>query len=193
MGTITDLLRRSHDDRAAEDELYRAVYDDLKRRARFCLGKEAAGADLGPTELVHEVYVKLVRGDDPSWADRDHFFGVAANAMRQILVDAARRRKAQKRGGGRPQFPLDEAETLSEETASEVLAVEDFLLEQPGLSTLEARVVQLHYFGGLSFEEIAGRLGRETGTPWSTADVSRRWDYVRAVLRKRMRERRVEN
>jgi RNA polymerase sigma-70 factor, ECF subfamily len=142
----------------ALDELTPLVYQELRQLAASCLRKERQGHTLQPTALVHEAYLRLVDQRNPSWQSRSHFFGVAARLMRQILVDHARRRAADKRGGGQESLPLDEALDYLAEQKLDVLAVHEALTELAGLSERQSQVVELRFFGGYTVEEIAELL-----------------------------------
>lgn len=162
---------------AAVRELFAAVYDDLRRRARAHLSRERNDHTLQPTALVHEAYMRLVDQDRVIWQNRAHFLAVASQAMRRILVDHARRRGRAKRSGGRLHLPLEEALALGDEAADPVvLALDEALgaleVEEPAI----ARLVEMRFFGGLTQEECAEALGISRRT------VCRQWDYAQAWL-----------
>lgn len=171
-----DLLRRcSGGDARAYDTLFAAVYADLRRRAHQLA--RGAGATLSTTALVHETYLKLA-GRDLALNDKTHFFALAARAMRQILLNAARDGLAQKRGGGHIVVTLDNALAAPADVGNhfEVVALDQAL---HGLAVADARlaqIVELHFFAGLGFAEIAELLGRSERT------VSRDWRAARALL-----------
>ena len=191
MDSITDLLLRSRTDRSAADKLYGLVYQDLRRQAHFLLRKKGGKSLLQTTELVHEAFLKLVRSQDLDWANRYHFLNIASRAMRQVLVEYARRRNAQKRGGGAEHFALNDEDSVSPDTAAEILAVEDYLLRHSStISEEDLEVVILHYFGGLSFQEIADLLSRRSGIPHKADEIEKHWEYVRATLSRGMRKKR---
>lgn len=169
-------LRRPESNAAAE--LLPLVYADLRRLAAAHLSGRP-GQTLQPTALVHEVYLKMVGTADPGWEGRGHFFGVAALAMREIIVDHARRKSAAKRGSGRSNLPLDAAAEISVAGGSfdEVLAVDEALKRLETAHPRPARLVLLRYFAGLSEHEIAEALGVTTRT------VERDWRFARAWLR----------
>ncbi len=175
---ITHLLEAVREgDEASLDRLFEAVYDDLKRRAHLQLS--GSSQTLNTTALVHEAYVKLTRGAKPQWQDRTHFFRVAARAMRQIIVDRARRHLAQKRGGGKVPLDLDALEVgaPSPDTAAEALMALDAALSRLAeQSERLSRVVELRFFGGLSVEETAAALDVSERT------VKRDWRLARAFL-----------
>ena len=174
---VTQLLQavRSGDARAV-DGLFARVYDELRRLAHQ-VRRGRAGETLCTTALVHEAYVKLLPSEDMSWESRAHFFAVAARAMRQVLVDAARRRVAEKRGGGDAQFV-----TLGDEAhappvrSEELLALDEALHCLAALDERRARVVEYRFFAGLTAEETAKVLGVSVPT------VERDWRAARAWL-----------
>lgn len=169
-------LRRPGSNAAAE--LLPLVYADLRRLAASHLSGQRPGQTLQPTALVHEVYLKMVGTADPGWEGRGHFFGVAAIAMREIIVDHARRKGAEKRGSGRKNVPLSAAAEISVAGASldEALAVDEALKRLETAHPRQARIVLLRYFAGLSEDEIAEALGITTRT------VERDWRFARAWL-----------
>src|SRR5262249_37748239 len=148
---------------------------DLRRLAAHRLAHEAPGQTLEPTALVHEAYLRLV-GDTPDrhWDGRAHFFGAAAEAMRRILVENARRKRRLKRGGDRARVPLEEAELLVPEPRENVLALDEALTELAATDRAAADLVQLRYFGGLSMPEAAQVLGVSPRT------AERLWTFARA-------------
>jgi len=174
---LTDLLNaaRSGDSDAARDA-YEAVYAELRQRAGNSL-RRAPGATLSATALVHEVYVRFSEHPGKPLRDRGHFFALAARAMRQIVIEHARRRGAIKRGGDRVATDLDTAINLHEHDCSRALEIDTALglLEQRDADL--ARLVELHFFAGLTFEEIAAATGRHERT------VRRDWEFARAFLR----------
>lgn len=172
------LLVEVREGRAATAELVPLVYQELKRLARTQLRALPAGQTLQPTALVHEAFSKLVGHEGDGWQSRAHFFGAAAQAMREILIDALRRKHAQKRGGGEAAEALDEdvlalPEGLSRE---EVLSVDAALKTLQAEHPRKAQVVLLRYFAGLTTEEVAQLLGVTTRT------VEREWRFARAYL-----------
>lgn len=177
-GEVTHLLQDiRRGDRNAIDRLFALVYEDLKRRARMQLG--GSSQTLDTTALVHEAYVKLSASTKTDWQDGKHFFRVAARAMRQIIVDRARRHLAQKRGGGIVHEALElrglevDDPSLAAET---LLALDDALLRLAEENERSAQVVELRYFGGLSIEETAETLEISVRT------VKRDWRLARAFL-----------
>ena len=171
-------------DSKAADRLLPLVYAELRRLAESRLRAAAPGNTLQPTALVHEAYLRLVGEGDPGWDGRHHFFGAAAQAMRDILVEQARRKGRQKRGAGRGKVTLD-AERLpavaEEERFDEVLAVDEALCALEKEDARAARVVTLRYFGGLSDAETAAVLGVSEST------VTREWRFARAWLTRTLR------
>jgi RNA polymerase sigma-70 factor, ECF subfamily len=178
-GQVTQLLRRfQQGDRRALEEVYPLVYDELRVAARRALARERKGLTLQATELVHEAFFKLVGADGVAWQGRAHFIAIASRAIRQILVDHARRVQAEKRGGGVEHVTLGDAESPFTVPAEEMLALDEALER---LSRLEPRlrtVVEYRFFGGLSEREIAEVLGLSERT------VQRDWIKARAWLHK---------
>jgi RNA polymerase sigma factor (TIGR02999 family) len=178
-GQVTQLLRRFQDgDRRALDEIYPLVYDELRVAARRALAREREGLTLQATELVHEAFFKLVGSENVAWQGRAHFIAIASRAIRQILVDHARRVQADKRGGGAEHVTLGDADGPFTMPSEEMLALDDALSR---LSALEPRlrtVVEYRFFGGLSEREIAEVLGVSERT------VQRDWIKARAWLHK---------
>jgi len=178
---VTRLLNdaASGDARAAA-ELLPLVYDELRRLARQKMGQERAGHTLQATALVHEAYLRLVDGNTAkSWDGRWHFFAAAAEAMRRILVDQARRRGRIKRGGGaaaRQRIDLDNIELTVNEPPEELLAVDEGLTALAAQHPEKAQLVKLRYFAGLTIEEAAEAMGT------SAATANRQWAYARAWL-----------
>jgi len=178
---VTGLLMAfAEGDPAAFDALFPLVYDELRRVARHRLRSERDGHTLNTTALVHEAYLKLVGLDRMQYQGRAHFFAVAAQAMRNILVSYALRRKTQKRGGGQPHLPLDEALFLSEQQAEEILALDEALGRLATLSERQHQVVECRFFGGLTVEETAEVLDI------SPATVKRDWNLARAWLNREL-------
>jgi RNA polymerase sigma factor (TIGR02999 family) len=163
------------------DQLLPQVYDDLRRLAAARLAREAPGQTLDATALVHEAYIR-VAGDEPGrpWDGRGHFFAAAAEAMQRILVEAARRKRRLKRGGGRGRAALDEAELVAPELGTdpdELLALDEALARLERRDPVKAALVKLRYFSGLSVPRAAEVLGLSTPT------AERYWAYARAWLR----------
>jgi len=180
---VTRLLNRWREgDEGALEDLLPVVYDELRRLARRQLRRERTGHTLQPTALVHEAFLRLVPQQGKQWQNREHFFAVAAQAMRQVLVDYARRRRSQKRTPAGPVVQLDEQSvpTGGEADQVDVLALDHTLNELAAVDAKRARVVELRYFGGLSIPEIAGLLGLPE---WG---VKKDWMLAKAWLRRRL-------
>ena len=177
---VTQLLQQwRQGNPAAVDELMAAVYDELRRLARRHMRRESPGHTLQTTALVHEAFLRLAEADLP-WQDRDHFFAVAATQMRRILVDHARARIRSKRGGGARPLPLDEALAAPARSSEDLLAVDDALDRLSAHDARKGRVVELHFFGGLGYPEIARLLG----VSLSTVRLDMR--FAKAWLRKEL-------
>jgi RNA polymerase sigma factor (TIGR02999 family) len=164
----------------SNDALFTAVYDELKRLAHFQLRNGRGYATLSTTDLVHEAFLKLT-GGRAGWDGRAHFFGAAARAMRQILVDYARRRNAAKRGGSWRVVSLSEAEAALQVEADDILALDEALTRLDSVNQRLRQVVELRFFGGASEEDIAGILGVSTRT------VERDWLKARLLLLRELR------
>jgi RNA polymerase sigma factor (TIGR02999 family) len=177
-GELTQLLRAyAAGDAAAFDRLVPLVYDDLRRVARGQLRKGRRGPLLDTTALVHEVWLKLSIGREVAWQDRGHFLAVSARAMRQVIVDQARRQGADKRGGGQADLAFDEGRGPAAGDAFQVLAIDRALDRLAARSPRLARVVECRFFAGLGEEETAEALGVSLRT------VQREWTRARAWLR----------
>jgi RNA polymerase sigma factor (TIGR02999 family) len=182
MSEVTRLLNAIEaGDALAADQLLPVVYDELRRLAASKLAHEAVGQTLDATALVHEAYVRLVdNGGARLYRDRSHFFAAAATAMRRILIDNARRKAAQKRGGGLDRHELDGL--AAPEPDKELLALDEALTHLTGVDPQKARLVELRYFAGLTGEQAAEVLGISP----TTAD--RHWAYARAWLQAEVRD-----
>ena len=157
---VTSLLQSWRDgDRSALDRLVPLVYSNLRRMAAACLRREPDGQTLDPTALVHEAYLRMVGDTDPDFQNRAHFLGVAARIMRQILVDRARSRNADKRHGGTRVLLEDVEIVLTGKRAALVVALDDALLALDRQDPEKAKILELRYFGGLTAEESAESLG----------------------------------
>ena len=174
------LLDWRNGDSGALDRLMPLVYEELRRMANFYMRNERQGHTLQTSALVNEAYLRLVDHENIEWQNRAHFFGVAAQAMRRILVDHARTRNYQKRGGEALHVSLDEAATLAEEQAAELIALDEALQELARMDPRKCRVVELRYFGGLSVEETAEALGVSVTT------VARDWNMAKGWLLREM-------
>ncbi len=178
---MTGLLLAARDgDHDALRQVFPAVYHDLRRMARRKLRSERPGHTLSTTGLVHEAYLKITRLDRVQWQGRAHFLAMAAQAMRNILVDYALRRKAAKRGGNVEGEPLRVSLEGSEAPAADVLALHDALTRLESLDARQARVVECRFFAGLNVEETAEALGV------SPASVKRDWAVARAWLNREL-------
>jgi RNA polymerase sigma factor (TIGR02999 family) len=174
---ITRLLLAWGDgDESALAALTPLVYKELRRRAHRYMGGERAGHTLQTTALVNEAFLRLVDSQNVRWQNRAHFFAVSAELMRRILVDFARSRGYQKRGGGTRHVELDEAAVVADDRGAEMVALDEALKALAELDARQARVVELRYFGGLSDAEIAEALKVSVGT------VRRDWTLARAWL-----------
>jgi RNA polymerase sigma factor (TIGR02999 family) len=170
------LVNWGHGDQNAREELIPLVYEELRRIARRHLWRERPDHTLQSGALVHEAYLRLLHGDPPQWQNRAHFFGVAAQLMRHILVDHARTRLAAKRGAGVPRLALDAQIALRQKREVDITALDDALKQLATLDQQQSRLVELRFFGGLSIEETAVVLGI------SPATVKREWATARAWL-----------
>ena len=181
MSDVTRILSEIQaGDPSAADQLLPLVYNELRKLAAAKLAKEKSGNTLQATALVHEAYLKLVGGETPrSYQGRSHFFGSAATAMRQILVDNARAKLAEKRGGDRERKPLDDLAVAKPD--EELLALHEALDELAIQDPVKAKLVELRYFAGLTGDQAAAVLGIST----STAD--RHWVFARAWLQAKVR------
>jgi RNA polymerase sigma factor (TIGR02999 family) len=179
--TVTELLRAwSQGDSAALDRLVPLVYEELRRQARRFLRRERTGHTLQTNGLVHEAYLRLIDQHETDWKNRAHFFGVAAQMMRRVLIDHARSKQAAKRGGGEVQVTLDDAEVAADERGIDLLELDEALTRLAALDAPQARLVELRYFTGLTIEETAEVLGT------SPATVKREWALARAWLRREL-------
>jgi RNA polymerase sigma factor (TIGR02999 family) len=174
---VTLLLQRLSDgDQDALAQLIPLIYDELHRLAAFYLQRERIDHTLQTTGLVHEAYLRLVDQKEVQWKNRGHFFAVAAQAMRRILVDYARRHQAVKRGSSSPKISLEEAVAVSNETAHELLVIDELLNRLASIDSQGSRIVELRFFGGLTVEETAEAMDI------SPATVKREWSVARAWL-----------
>ncbi|MEP7380822.1 MAG: sigma-70 family RNA polymerase sigma factor [Gemmatimonadota bacterium] len=170
-------LQRGAD--GAADELVPLVYGELHKLAVHYMRAERDDHTLQPTALVHEAYMRLVDQRNASWQNRSHFFGIAAQAMRRILVDHARRKRAGKREGG-DRVTLDESVAEAPQRSVDLIALDDALNKLAALDPRQARVVELRFFGGLDIDQTAESLGI------SPATVKRDWTFARAFLQREM-------
>ena len=181
MSDVTQLLRAaSAGDARAGSELLPLVYDELRRLAAHRLAGERNEHTLQPTALVHEAWLKISRADEAAWNGRQHFFAAAAEAMRRILVDRARRRQAAKRGAGEICLDADDLDIPSPAPDDQLLAVSDALEKFAAIDPRKAELVKLRYFVGMTFDETAEVLGIAVPT------AKQWWAYARAWLRVEM-------
>ncbi len=177
------LLGWSVGDRSAGEALMAAVYDELHRQAARAMARETPEHTLQATALVSEAYLRLIDQRRVQWRNRAHFFGVAAQLMRRILVDHARTRQAAKRGGGVRQLTLGDgvsAGEMPDESGVDVLALHHVLERLAAIDPNQARIVELRYFGGLTIEDTAEAMGV------SPATIKREWAVARAWLRREL-------
>jgi RNA polymerase sigma-70 factor, ECF subfamily len=174
---ITQLLFDwSQGDKAALDQLVPLVYPELRRLAKRRMNRENPGHTLQTSALINEAYLKLVDQQNVQWQDRAHFFAVAAQIMRHILVDHARRHAYDKRGGAAQHVPLDEAAIVREERAAQLVALDEALNALTSLDSRKGEIIELRFFGGLSAEEIAEVMKISPST------VQREWRAAKAWL-----------
>jgi len=170
------LIDWSNGDKSALDKLTPLIYDELRRLAHHYMSRERDGHTLQTTALVNEAYLRLVNRKDVHWQNRAHFFAIAAQLMRSILVDHARSHSYAKRGGGVKKVSLDDAVVVSEERAGEVVALDDCLKRLAEMDPQQSRIVELRFFGGLTIEETAEVL------KLSPATIKREWSTAKAWL-----------
>jgi RNA polymerase sigma factor (TIGR02999 family) len=176
-GAVTQMLRAAGaGDRQAAAELLPMIYSELHKLAQARMSKTPPGNTLQPTALVHEAYLRLVGREDPGWNSRGHFFAAAAQAMRQILVEQARRKSSDKHGGGRKRVDLQRLEQSGEPASEDLVALNEALEHLEQADPRKARVVMLRYFAGLTNEETAEALGISVPT------VEREWRFSRSFL-----------
>jgi RNA polymerase sigma factor (TIGR02999 family) len=179
--TVTQLLQQlSRGNQRAVDALTPLVYKELKRIAGGQVRNERPGHTLQATALVHEAYLKLVDQRETSWQNRAHFFGVAAQVMRRILLDYAKGRRREKRDGGAAHATLDEALVIGDDRSSHLIEIDEALPRLEKLDERQAKVVELRFFGGLSVEETAEAMGISAPT------VKREWAMARAWLHREL-------
>ncbi|MBN2269344.1 MAG: sigma-70 family RNA polymerase sigma factor [Sedimentisphaerales bacterium] len=181
MSDVTHILNAiEQGDARAVDELLPAVYDELRRLAAWKLSREKPGQTLQATALVHEAYIRLVGEDAQNWRSRTHFFSAAAEAMRRILVDNARRKKSLRHGGKYRRVELENADLAIEDCSDDIVALDEALRELAESDKMKADLVKLRYFAGLGMEQAAEVLGLSLTT------AKRHWRYARAWLYTRM-------
>lgn len=181
---VTELLLHwGQGDPRAREELIPLIYGELRRIARNYLRHERPDHTLQSGALVHEAYLRMLGDKPPQWVNRAHFFGVAAQVMRHILVDHARHRAAAKRGGGAPRLELDTRMAFSQSRDLDLLALDDALTRLAELDSQQSRLIELRFFGGLSIVETATVLNV------SAATVKREWATARAWLQREMKSK----
>lgn len=176
------LLRSAPSDARVFDQLASVVYGELKGMAARYVGREAPGGTLQPTALVHEAYLRLVDESQIGAHGKTYFFGAAARAMRQVLIERARARQTQKRGGDRDRVPFEDPVDGSDDAGVDLLALDEALQKLAGLDERQAQVVELRFFGGLSVAEVAVFLGVSERT------IKTDWKVARAWLRQKLGE-----
>lgn len=175
--SVTQLLIEWRDgDETALDRLIPIVYDEMRRLARYYMRRERREHTLQTTALINEAYIRLVDHKGMRWQNRAHFYAVAAQAMRRVLVDHARSRHYEKRGGGARTLELDEAAAVAQEQAAEMVALDEALTDLAAVDPRQSKVVELRYFGGMSVEETAEVL------EVSAVTVMRDWRAAKAWL-----------
>lgn len=170
------LIDWGNGDKEALDKLMPLVYDELRRLARHYMRRERAGHTLQTTALVNEAYMRLVDQRNVHWQSRAHFFAIAAQLMRRILIDQARKRTNSKRGGDVRKVSLDEAAVVSQARAADLIALNDALTDLEAMDQRKSKVVELRFFGGLNIEETAEVMSI------SPATVQREWNLAKAWL-----------
>jgi RNA polymerase sigma-70 factor, ECF subfamily len=184
---VTQLLVAwTNGDQAARDQLISVVYEELYRLARRYMRKESPGHTLQTSALVNEAFLRLVEQRNVRWQNRSHFFAIAAQMMRRILVDYARSRSYAKRGGGAQALTLDEELIVSDQRSDEVVAVHEALEELAKFDARKSQIVELRFFGGLTIDETAEVLGVSPGT------VMADWTVAKAWLRREISQQAVD-
>jgi RNA polymerase sigma factor (TIGR02999 family) len=183
MSEVTHILSAiEQGDPSAAEQLLPLVYDELRKLAAQRLAQEKPGQTLQATALVHEAYLRLVGAESlPSWDNRGHFFAAAAEAMRRILIDRAREKRAEKRGGDRKRLDIDAIDLATTATPDQLLAVDEALAKLAKDDPAAARIVELRYFAGLTIDEAGQAVGVSTATAY------RHWNYARAWLHAELR------
>ncbi len=186
MSNVTRILSAiEQGDPHAAEQLLPLVYEELRQLAAQRLAHEKPGQTLQATALVHEAYLRLVgderRGSSPPWDSRGHFFAAAAEAMRRILIDRAREKRSEKRGGNRKRIDIDALDLVSTASPDQLLAVDEALAKLARDDPAAARLVELRYFAGLTVDEAGKALGISTATAY------RHWNYARAWLHAELR------
>ncbi|MBP7053579.1 MAG: sigma-70 family RNA polymerase sigma factor [Phycisphaerae bacterium] len=184
MSDVTRILNAMEQgDARAADQLLPMVYDELRRLAAYQLSRERPGQTLQATALVHEAYLRLVGAGSPDWQGHTHFFNAAAEAMRRILIDSARHRQRLRRGGAHRRVNLEDMDLAVEAQSEELIALDDALTRLAEQDNAKAKLVQLHYFAGLTLEQAAEVMGISVST------AKRHWTYAKAWLYGQIRVR----
>lgn len=170
------LVEWGNGNHSALENLMPLVYDELRKMARRYMRRQSVGHTFQTTELIHEAYLKIAKNDAQNWQNRAHFFGVAAQAMRHILVDYARSKNSQKRGGMQEKVTLEETLMVSSQNTDHIIRLNEAMLQLADLDARKSRVVELKYFGGLTNEEVAEVLKISPET------VKRDWRFSRTWL-----------
>jgi RNA polymerase sigma factor (TIGR02999 family) len=179
---VTDLLLAwGHGDSAALDRLIPFVHEELRRIARRCMGRERRGNSLQPTALVNEAYIRLIDVQRVRWQDRAHFFAMSARLMRRVLIDVARSKASQRRGGGVQRVTFVEGLLSDTEPTPDLIALDDALQALAEADSRKSQVVEMRFFGGLTVEETAEALGVSRDT------VIRDWQFSKNWLLREMR------
>ena len=177
MSDVTRILNAiEQGDAKAADELLPLVYEELRRLAAQKMSQELPGQTLQATALVHEAYIRLVGSENQNWSGRTHFFAAAAEAMRRILIENARRKRRLRHGGGQQRVGLDDADVAIEEFSTDIIALDEALAKLTIEDPVKADLVKLRYFAGLTIEQAAKIL------QISRATADRYWSYARAFL-----------
>lgn len=171
---ILESIQQGHPQ--ASDELWPLVYEELRKLAAHKMANEVSGQTLQATALVHEAWLRLAGSAHQQWQNRGHFFAAAAEAMRRILIERARAKGRQRRGGGRERVSLDDVTLATSDADETVLAIHEALDRLAGQDEMKAQIVKLRYFAGLSHQEIADALGLSEPT------VRRHWAFARSWL-----------
>lgn len=178
---MTEILQEWREGNArASERLFPLVYEELRRQARRHLSRERSDHTLQPTALVHEAYMRMVDQTSPQIENRAHFFGFASRVMRQILVDHAREHKAEKRGGAAQRLSLNDLDLLPEQSAADMLELDEALRGLEAIDERKCRVVEMRFFGGLKESEIAEVLGVTEKT------VRRDWQFAKLWLYRKL-------
>ena len=177
------LMDWGNGDENALEKLIPLVYDELHRMAKNFMRGQSSAHTMQTTELIHEAYLKLIDNKEKEWQNRSHFFGVASQAMRHILVDYARSKQSQKRGGIQHQITLDENAVIFKDTSGEIIALNEALENLGKLDERKVKVVEMKFFGGLTMEEIAEVLKISPET------AKRDWKFSRTWLLRELAEK----